>query len=285
MDSTRLAVNVAAQEGDINKLYLAIRENPQVVEEIDSLPFVDTPLHIAAKAGHIPFVAEVMKLKPSFSWKLNVEGYPPIHLAQQHGHNSMVIDIISKNKELIRAKARKDRTPLHLASKKGEIQLLIKFLEACPSSIEDVTVKRETALHIAVRCRQYDSLYILVGWLVKNSRFGAKQLESSILNWKDVEGNTALHVSSHQNNLQMVQLLMKSKLLDLQSKNNEGRSALDVATGGDIISVLIAAGASSSVIANVGTNFFSGDSFIMFLLIPAAGGIVYQEEEEEELIC
>ncbi|KAG5046907.1 hypothetical protein JHK86_016313 [Glycine max] len=161
----RSRVNLAAQEGDIDGLYTVIQENPHVLEDIDSIPFVDTPLHVAASVGHLRFVTEVMRLKPSFAWKQNPEGLTPIHLALQHGHDNVVLRLVSINNDLVRAKGRKGRTPLHLASKKGEIDLLTKFLLACPNCIEDVTVKSETALHIAVRCGQFEALQVLVGWL------------------------------------------------------------------------------------------------------------------------
>ncbi|KAL3016573.1 hypothetical protein AAZX31_06G221400 [Glycine max] len=175
----RSRVNLAAQEGDIDGLYTVIQENPHVLEDIDSIPFVDTPLHVAASVGHLRFVTEVMRLKPSFAWKQNPEGLTPIHLALQHGHDNVVLRLVSINNDLVRAKGRKGRTPLHLASKKGEIDLLTKFLLACPNCIEDVTVKSETALHIAVRCGQFEALQALQLLLKTKVDLKAKNLENS----------------------------------------------------------------------------------------------------------
>ncbi|XP_068466220.1 ankyrin repeat-containing protein BDA1-like [Phaseolus vulgaris] len=47
-------------------LYNLIEQNPRVLEEIDLIPFVETPLHVAARAGHLQFANEIMILKPSF---------------------------------------------------------------------------------------------------------------------------------------------------------------------------------------------------------------------------
>jgi len=55
----------AAQQGDIDSLYRLIAQNPRVLEDIDSTPFVQTPLHVAACAGHVQFATEIMTLKPS----------------------------------------------------------------------------------------------------------------------------------------------------------------------------------------------------------------------------
>jgi hypothetical protein len=62
-------LKVVAQQGNIDGFYMLIREDVKLLEHIDELPFVDTPLHIAASVGHIPFAMEMMRLKPSFAKK------------------------------------------------------------------------------------------------------------------------------------------------------------------------------------------------------------------------
>ena len=56
-----------SENGDINAFYQLIREDVKLLEYIDELPFADTPLHIAASAGQIPFAMEMMGLKPSLA--------------------------------------------------------------------------------------------------------------------------------------------------------------------------------------------------------------------------
>ncbi|WJX87935.1 hypothetical protein P8452_70070 [Trifolium repens] len=41
-------LKAAAEAGNINLLYVVIQDDPYILECIDSIPFVDTPLHIAA---------------------------------------------------------------------------------------------------------------------------------------------------------------------------------------------------------------------------------------------
>ncbi|KAL1333236.1 hypothetical protein AAHE18_11G084900 [Arachis hypogaea] len=43
----------------------------------------------------------------------------------------------------------------------------------------------------------------LLGWLKRNTRKGAYCLEHSILNWKDLAGNTILHVAALNDNNQV----------------------------------------------------------------------------------
>ena len=67
----------AANEGSIDALYASIRTDPNILDRIEGIPFVDTPLHIAASAGLTRFVMEIMKLKPSFARKLDQNGFTP----------------------------------------------------------------------------------------------------------------------------------------------------------------------------------------------------------------
>ena len=108
-------LNRVAQNGNIDGFYsLIIRGDVKILEDISQLPFVDTPLHIAASAGgpqHIHFAMEMMRLKPSFARKLNPNGFSPIHLAVQAGHTQMVLRLLQVDGDLVRVKGKEGRTP------------------------------------------------------------------------------------------------------------------------------------------------------------------------------
>ncbi|KAL4389230.1 hypothetical protein AHAS_Ahas03G0024300 [Arachis hypogaea] len=218
----------AALSGDIDRLYALIQGDPDILNDADAKPFVSTPLHIAASVD-LRTNPEIMVLMPSFALKLNQQGFSPVHLAIQNGHSKLARRLVDMNKELARVKGREGTTPLHLVSQIGDCELLTFFLSACPDSIEDVNARDETALHVAVRYQQFDALRVLVGWFNGNTRKGAESLERSILNWRDVAGNTILHLSVINHDLQ----------------NSEKKTALDEATGGseDMKSKLLKAGA------------------------------------------
>ena len=65
--------------------HLTRTNTSKLLECIDELPFINTPLHIAASYGNIQFALELMSLKPSFARKLDPNGFSPIHLALQNG--------------------------------------------------------------------------------------------------------------------------------------------------------------------------------------------------------
>ncbi|XP_057720343.1 ankyrin repeat-containing protein BDA1-like [Arachis stenosperma] len=222
----------AASFGNINMFYRAIQQNPNILEEVDAIPFVNTPLHIAASAGHMEFAIEIMGMKPSFGFKLNPQGLSPIHVALHNNHYSLVDRLVEINKDLVRVEGKERLTPLHLlcqSGSEGSIRLLTDFLDICPDSIKDVNVRKETALHIAVRCGNVSALQEIVDWLKQNTFKGADDLERSILNRTTVDGNNILHLATICGNTQAVMLLIGTKRMEKNAKNSWNQTALDLA--------------------------------------------------------
>lgn len=187
-----MKLNEVAETGDIKKLYQLIGKDPFILERIDKVPFIDTPLHKAAKAGKKLFALEMLRLKPSFARKLNPEGFTPLHLAVQCNHDDVVISMINVDRELVRVQGTKSNSPLHCAAKKGKVDLVVEFLLACPESILDVNAKKESALHIAVKHNQIDTVKVMLEWL--------KLLDAEfILGWTDHKKNSILHIAATRN--------------------------------------------------------------------------------------
>ncbi|XP_022971878.1 ankyrin repeat-containing protein BDA1-like [Cucurbita maxima] len=212
-------LNAVASSGDIDSLYLILQEDAYILERIDQVPFVDTPLHISASAGHVPFSLEIMRLKPSLAKKLNPEGYSPIHLALQNNQTKTVLRLVDIDRDLVCIQGRDGLTPLHIAASGGMDDILAKFLTSCPKSIKQLTNRNESALHIAVKREDIESVKILLQWIQQTCM-------TSILNWCDDEGNNAMHRVALGNQIEMVKLLINK--VDMKAKNLEGKTALDI---------------------------------------------------------
>ncbi|KAG5527287.1 hypothetical protein RHGRI_028249 [Rhododendron griersonianum] len=181
----------AAEARNIDALYESIGSDPYILDKVDTIPFVNTPLHVAASTGQTRLAVEIMNLKPSLSTKLNPNGLSPLHLALLNGHFETVKGLVELDKDLVRVKGREKLTPLYyLAEKDDRAGILAEFLCACPESIEDQNVRGETALHNAVRNRNVRALGVLMGWIRMTGT-----------NWvwvkyiKDGRGNTILHMA------------------------------------------------------------------------------------------
>ncbi|KAJ9147639.1 hypothetical protein P3X46_029776 [Hevea brasiliensis] len=199
MDQDQQLIN-ASQVGDVDTLYALIQKDSYVLEHIDKLPFANSPLHFAASAGCTEFAMEIMKLMPSFAWKLNQDGFSPIHLALQNEQSQVVLGLLQLDGLLVRIKGRQGITPLHYVARSGNINLLAAFLSVCPKSIEDVTSRNETALHIALRSNMYEAFQFLLHWVCHEEDF---YLKKKFLDHKDVEGNTLLHIATSRNQPQV----------------------------------------------------------------------------------
>ncbi|PPD76022.1 hypothetical protein GOBAR_DD27063 [Gossypium barbadense] len=192
----------AAQTANINVLYELIQKDPYVLERIDHVPFLDTPLHVAASAGNVDFMMEMINLKPSFARKLNQAGFSPMHLALQNNRTQAVLRLLKFDGGLVRVKGRGGLTPLHHVAQTGDVDLLIKFLEVCPEAVEDVTVRDETVFHLAVKNDMFEAFQVLVGWLIRSRHEAAQRWEKELLSCADIDGNTVLHIAAIKNSPQ-----------------------------------------------------------------------------------
>lgn len=94
-------------------------------------------------------------------------------------------------------------TPLHRVVQIGDVDLLTEFLMVCPESLRDANANGETAIHLSVMNEKYEELKVLGGWMQRMRKRDASSTEVHVMNRRDREGNTALHVAAHKNNHQV----------------------------------------------------------------------------------
>lgn len=188
----------AAETGSINEFYDLIDENPYILDNINAVPFVNTPLHVAAASGNIPFAMEMLNLKPSFARKLNTSGYSPLHLAVEKDHREFITWMLWLDPGLSRVKGREGITPFHLIAVKGDINLVVECLKSCFECIQDVNVNGHNALHLAVMNNRFEIIQVLTGWLQRMSQKDSASTEYDFLNRKDLSHNTPLHLAAYK---------------------------------------------------------------------------------------
>ncbi|CAN6878794.1 unnamed protein product [Brassica oleracea] len=245
----------AAESGSIDQLYALIDENPYILENMDAVPFVTTPLHIAAASGNIPFAKEIMNLKPSFARKLNASGYSPLHLAVDKDKTKFVASMLWLDNGLARVKGRNGITPFLSLVSRGNADLVAECLLTSPECIQDETVDSQNALHLAVKHDRFEVLQVLTGWIQRMSQRNADSIEYRVLNESDLNYNTPLHLAASKNdhqayfytlrffpNMQMVRLLLECRSVQRNKLNGEKLTFLDIlrnqgqrdAGGGDL---------------------------------------------------
>ncbi|KAL4289758.1 hypothetical protein GQ457_14G023190 [Hibiscus cannabinus] len=215
----------AARIGDIEALYGLIREKPDVLTEMERMEFYDTPLHVAAAAGQTEFAMELMWLKPSLAKKLNQDGWSPLHLAFEYGKVETALSMFEFDKDLVRVKGKKGYTPFHLAVMMGNNAVLTKILDDCSECIHDVTNRKDTALHLVARGKKLKTFKVLTLslWSTESSTVQIKKL----LNSKNRDGDTVLHIAASEKQPEILRLLTRWRI-DLRARNSNNLTAMDI---------------------------------------------------------
>ncbi|KAJ6882671.1 hypothetical protein NC651_029065 [Populus alba x Populus x berolinensis] len=236
----------AAQTGDIDYLQQLLAENPFILNNTQLS--AENPLNIAAAMGHVDFVKEIIRLKPVFSREVNQEGFSPMHIAADNGQVEIVKELMKVDIKLCRLEGRQKMTPFHHAAIRGRAEVIGLMLSGCPDCIEDETERRENALHLAVRNNRFEAIKKLVDWIREMNK-------EYLLNMKDEEGNTVLHLASWKKQRRVIEILLGSGSvstgsLEVNAINHTGITALDVillfpSEAGDreIVEILRSAGA------------------------------------------
>ncbi|KAH7514382.1 hypothetical protein FEM48_Zijuj11G0083900 [Ziziphus jujuba var. spinosa] len=191
-------MKAAAEEGRDEDIAKLIGDDPYVLERFDRVPYINTPLHIAAKHGHTPLPWDEV------------------------------------DRDLIPCEGRKRTVFLHYLAQEGNIDLLKMFLKASPKSFQDMTTRRETVLHVTLKNGKLDAF---TSWLdtFNESSMRALQHRNRDLERKDYEGNTILHIAV-QKNISEVNFIEfssgrtanRSCGVDINTKNTENLTAVDI---------------------------------------------------------
>lgn len=215
----------AAYEGDVQKAMDLIAHGvPPRLTRYEG----QTPLHIAAKHGHMEMVRFLVGCDPRIDTP-DGQGYTPAMLAMAGNHRSIVEYLVEEGAAL----------NLHLAAYLGDADRVNEFL----AGGADVNLKGPNGwppLHYAVLQKQTDMAKLLIAAGADlNALAGRKGFA------EDFVGGTALHHAVQQGDVGIVGLLIDSGA-DVEATNQYGITALQWATlegKSEMVKLLIAKGA------------------------------------------
>jgi ankyrin repeat protein len=135
-----------------------------------------------------------------------------------------------KNMDAVELLLKKDKTsayiadsyglfPVHVAANLGFLDVIARLLELCPDSDQLVDAQGKSFFHIAVKEKKVH----LVRWVCNNSKL------TRVMNAKDFEGNTPMHLAVKTGHLKTFAVLLKSKMVDTGVMNKRGLTPLDLA--------------------------------------------------------
>ncbi|KAH7851453.1 hypothetical protein Vadar_011794 [Vaccinium darrowii] len=215
----------ACLSGSVKALDAVIEEDQLILDRVSSLTcfFNDTPLHVAALRGHLDFTKALLTRKPKLATELDSLRSSPLHLASIEGHIEVVQELLRVNTNVCIARDQDGRIPLHLAVMRGRVEVIRELLGAKPNSIQEKLGRGEIVMHLCVKYNRLEALKTLVQYVQSNGM-------ESLLNSRDNDGNTILHLAAALKQMDTIEYLLgiKSVKDDANVKNQNGSTALDV---------------------------------------------------------
>ncbi|XP_048330141.2 protein ACCELERATED CELL DEATH 6-like [Ziziphus jujuba] len=145
-------------------------------------------------------------------------GWTPLHCASYIGSMELVERFVDKSNNLAYIKNKEGMSALHLSAKKGHVDVIGTLMRKCPEICELLDDNNRTALHVAVESKKKN----VVKFFLESLPF------QDLVNNKDKDGNTALHLASIEIDIEILEVLSDDSKIDKGAINNEGKTFLDI---------------------------------------------------------
>ncbi|XP_075635769.1 protein ACCELERATED CELL DEATH 6-like [Castanea sativa] len=222
-------LHMAAEAGDAEMVKLMIEKadgiNMAMVEAVGRVlgdfqfDEVKSIAHAAITGRNIDVLDSVMNEGPHRIKERDSKGMTPLSYAAYIGYLEGVRYFLNKFADYTYESDRNGFFPIHTASSRGHIKIVQEFIQRYPDSVELLNHQDQNILHVAAMSGKAK----VVNYMLK-----MPELEM-LVNEKDVDGNTSLHLASKGGHPKVVSILTWDKRVDSKLLNDEGKTALDVA--------------------------------------------------------
>uniref|UniRef100_A0A7N2LKD3 PGG domain-containing protein n=1 Tax=Quercus lobata TaxID=97700 RepID=A0A7N2LKD3_QUELO len=180
---------------------------------------LELPFYDAIRMERLDILEEVFNKNPLLFHVRDQKGKTPLHLAVANNYIEGIQFILTKFRQHALVKSLKGDLPIHISSKKGHIKVVEIFLEQQwhdPSKL--LNSLGQNILHVAAKHGQDK----LVKIILSNPRL------EKLLNERDKNGHTALHLASMNFHSNVVCTLMWDRRVNLNQLNKKGLTASDI---------------------------------------------------------
>ncbi|XP_074282676.1 uncharacterized protein LOC141607216 [Silene latifolia] len=212
-----------ALEGDVKCLLNLLQEDPLILDRYkiveNSGQFTESPLHVAVSLGHLEFTKEILCRKPELTEEVDqIRRWSPLHVASGKGYLEIVKSLTSVNRNMCLARDIDGYNPVHVAAVRGHVHVIDELLKVVPQAARERIKDGSCVLHLCVKYCQVDALVFLINVVD----------DVELLNFRDADGNTVLHLAVANKNTQMVKFLLKNKKMEKNAINKNGLTAMDI---------------------------------------------------------
>ncbi|XP_047313872.1 protein ACCELERATED CELL DEATH 6-like [Impatiens glandulifera] len=155
----------------------------------------------------------------SFLIKCDDEGRNALHFASTTGYLEGVCFLLMKYPSFGYQRDKHGFFPIHIASSKGHIDVIDEMLCQFPDMMELLTLHGQNIIHTAAKHGKAK----VVDYMLKKSHL------ENLLNARDLDGNSPLHLSTIYAHPLVVSSLVRDRSVKAQIQNNNKMTALDIA--------------------------------------------------------
>ncbi|XP_047971935.1 ankyrin repeat-containing protein BDA1-like isoform X2 [Salvia hispanica] len=206
--------------GSVQLLSQILKENPQILQSSEISTAPENPLHAAALLGHLEFAKKLLSANPELSKSVSSSGSSALHLAAAKGDAEMVRELVAADSSMCGARDGEGRNPVHLAAIKGRTAVLEELLKADPAAAAAISGGGESCLHLCVKYNRVEAMKAILQFLEGG--------DDRLVNWKDQNGNTVLHLAVEKKQLEIVEYLIDNTRIENGARNAAGLTALDL---------------------------------------------------------
>ncbi|KAJ4745409.1 Ankyrin repeat protein family-like protein [Rhynchospora pubera] len=207
---------LATMTNDLEIVQIHTREDPSLVS--CSGPKGQTALH-ASVLEHTGIARDLLEWNKSLATEVDDSGNTPLHYAASVG-NLGTVKLLLEHEESAAFIANKyGNFPIQIAAIWGRALVIKELIEQFPDSDELLDKHGWNILHIAIICGTGN----IIGHIRHNDTF------LRMLNARDYQGNTPLHLAAEEGEYQIVRFLISMNMVCTSIMNREGLTPVDLA--------------------------------------------------------
>ncbi|KAK3430627.1 hypothetical protein EUGRSUZ_E02497 [Eucalyptus grandis] len=209
---------LAAETGRLGILQLLLKASAQDGDYALKMQGM-SPVLAALEEGKSDVLEAIIHQLPKLLHVCDEDGRTPLHHAASVGNVKAVKLLVEKCRYLALQTDKNGSYPIHIACENGHVDTIRELMNSWPDLAEMKNKKEQNILHVAAEGGKIKA----VEYILENSAI------EKLVNSKDADGNTALHLASMHSHCPVLLSLTKRSNLDLKLRNNDNLTALDVA--------------------------------------------------------
>ncbi|KAK3404680.1 hypothetical protein EUGRSUZ_K00989 [Eucalyptus grandis] len=226
---------LAAETGDMEILRLLLEASAR--DEAYAVKIQGrSPVLAALEEKKSGVLEKILDRLPKLLHVKGEDGRTPLHSAASVGNVEAVQLLLRKCRYLALQTDKNGYYPIHIACEGDKVKIIPELLKIWPNLAEMKNKKGQNILHVAAKVGKNNTVQCIL-------KECSDPVIKNLVNSKDDDGNTPLHLASMYNHCHVMLSLVRDKRSNVKLLNNDQKTALDVAKNPETWSSPLLAGA------------------------------------------